>query len=242
MSAAEHAAADSARPVLPKAAALRAVFFDFDGVILESTDIKDRAFRELFSDLPEHQERILQHHREHLGRSRFEKFEWIYRELLGRSLEPAESLALGRRFSALVEADVLACPMVPGARALLAALEDRIDCWVVSATPQDELDLIVDRRRLRAYFRGVCGSPPEKTRVFADLLERERLDPLEVLAIGDGLTDYRAARATGVHFVARACPSSGQDWSSLPVTTVNDLTDLIEALGLVGPGTATPDD
>ena len=215
---------------LPDAADLRAVFFDFDGVILESVSIKDDAFRELFAHLPQHIDRILEHHRRHLGRSRFEKFEWIYRELLDRALDDGESLALGEGFSTLVRKQMLSCPMVPGASALLRALQGRLECLVVSATPQEELEFIVEQRQLGAFFREVCGSPPGKVEIFSALLERNQLEPHEVLAIGDGLSDYRAAESTGVHFVARDSASSRQDWSAIPVPRISDLTELLGPL------------
>ncbi len=242
MTETDHAAPAGERPTWPRTADLRAVFFDFDGVVLDSANIKDRAFRDLFAHLPELQEQILEHHREHLGRSRFEKFDWIYRVLLGRELEPDESAALGDRFSELCEEEMLSCPFVPGACDLLEALQGRIDCWLVSATPQEDLDRLVDRRRLRGYFREICGWPPAKTAVFAGLMSRHDLAPDEVLSIGDGLSDYRAARATGVHFVARACDSSRQDWSSMPVATVRDLTEILDRLGLAGTREASRDD
>lgn len=219
-------------PALPEATGLRAVFFDFDGVILESVAIKDQAFQQLFSDHPEHLDRILKHHRVHLGHSRFEKFEWIYRELLRRPLGNRESLVLGKRFSALVEAGVLSCPMVPGARELLEALRgSHLESWVVSATPQRELESIIDQRELGKYFREVHGAPPTKTEIFATLLDRHGLEPQEVLAIGDGLSDYHAAEAAGVSFVARTSDSSHQDWSSIPVPTVSNLAELLGPLG-----------
>ena len=46
---------------------LRAVIFDFDGVILESADIKTQAFIELFADNPDHREAILRQHHDNVG-------------------------------------------------------------------------------------------------------------------------------------------------------------------------------
>jgi phosphoglycolate phosphatase-like HAD superfamily hydrolase len=126
--------------------------------------------------------------------------------------------------------------MVPGARALLEALSDRLDSWVVSATPQNELERIIEKRRLGHYFRGVHGAPPAKAETFATLLARHGLAPHEVLAIGDGLSDYRAAEAAGVHFVARSSDSSHQDWTSVPVPVVSSLAELFGPLGLDSDG------
>ena len=183
--------------------ALRGVFFDFDGVLLESAGIKTDAFRDLFSDLAELLPRILEHHRQHLGVSRFRKFEWVHRELLGRPLSDAERVSLGERYSELVLRRMLTCPEVPGARELLSALAGRALRFVVSATPQEELELIVDRRGLAPYFDEVRGSPEVKESILRDLLHSYDLRPEETVMIGDGVSDYRAARKAGVGFVLR---------------------------------------
>ena len=49
---------------------LDALLFDFDGVILESADIKTDAFRELFADQPAHVEEIVALHQRYGGVSR----------------------------------------------------------------------------------------------------------------------------------------------------------------------------
>lgn len=217
---------------LPRVADLDAVFFDFDGVLLESAAIKDDAFRRLFSSMPEHLDRILAHHREHLGRSRFEKFDWVYSELLGRRLDRDESQELGRRFSRIVFEQMTVCPLVPGARDLLEALRGVVECFVVSATPQGELEALIAHHELAGFFVEVRGYPPAKTAIFADLLARHGLSGEAVLAIGDGISDYEAARAVGARFIARDSESSRQDWSATRVATVPSLADLIGPLGL----------
>ena len=150
---------------------LRGVFFDFDGVLLESAGIKTDAFRDLYSGLAELLPRILEHHRQNLGVSRFRKFEWVHRELLGKPLSDAERISLGERYSELVLRRTLTCPEVPGARELLSALAGRTRSFVVSATPQEELELIVERRELAPYFDEVRGSPEVKESILRDLLQ-----------------------------------------------------------------------
>ncbi len=208
---------------------LGAVCFDCDGVILESTAIKSRAFLELFADHPQHLEAILAHHRENLGLSRFRKFEWIYRRLLGRDLEGEESRRLGERYSALVLEGALNCPLVPGAPELLAELRGRVPLFLVSGTPQEELELIVRRRRLEVYFNEVRGTPETKESILADLLRRYALAPAAVLLVGDGLSDLKAAAATGIRFVGRRTPEADSDFPT-GVPVVRDLHELRAAL------------
>ncbi|HXW99392.1 MAG TPA: HAD family hydrolase, partial [Methanomicrobiales archaeon] len=58
------------------------LILDFDGVVLESVGVKTAAFRTLFSFVPAHVDKIVEYHRRNTGVSRFDKFRYIYREIL----------------------------------------------------------------------------------------------------------------------------------------------------------------
>lgn len=209
-----------------------AIFFDFDGVILESGEIKTEGFRELFAAVPEHLDAIVRYHVENLSISRFEKFNWIYSNLLEVSLSAKEARQLGRRYSQLVYERGLQCPLVPGARQLLDDLQGRLPMFVASGTPHEELACIVAERELSEYFVEVCGSPETKENILRRLLRSYQMDPSDTVLVGDGLTDLQAAQLTGIGFVARV-PAEGPlfDWPAGTVQVV-DLTDLRTVLRL----------
>ena len=211
-------------------AAIGLVIFDFDGIVLESADIKTDAFLELFADYPQHQAAIHDYHLAHQGISRFRKFEWIHAELLNQPLTPDHSQNLGEAFSALVLRKILAADFVPGARELLDLLKScGMPMAVASGTPQAELDDITARRGLRHYFGAIVGSPTEKTDAIRTLLAQHHLQPEQVVFLGDGLSDYRAAMSTGLHFVGRRTASAPDLWQGIAVPVLLD--DLRPLLG-----------
>lgn len=208
---------------------LRAVVFDFDGVILESAEIKTEAFCELFAHLgPTQVAQVREHHLANLGISRFVKFDWIYQNIVQQPLAEPDKLELGERFSAIALRKVLDCPFVPGAEAALAALAGRYPLFVASGTPQGELDRVVDARELRAYFLEVWGSPREKANILADIAARNGFDVREILFVGDGTSDARAAAAAGTHFLARSTAPMADHWSRSGERCVDDLFGLAE--------------
>lgn len=181
-----------------------AIAFDFDGVLVESVDVKTRAFAALYEPYGEAVvAQVVAYHLAHGGISRFEKFRHFHREFLGLPLAAAEETALGERFSALVEDAVVAAPMVAGAAEFLAAYHSKLPLYVVSGTPEVELHRIVERRRLGGYFRAVFGSPRGKAELLAGIAAAEAIEAARLLMVGDATTDYAGANGAGTAFVGR---------------------------------------
>ena len=205
----------------------RALIFDFDGVIVKSEHIKTRAFEALYR---EHGAAVVAavvtHHEANGGISRRKKIRHCHRTLLGIELDEARLEELCRRFSALVEDEVVNTDWVPGAREVLASHFGRRLLFIVSGTPQEELTRIIERRDLTRWFAEVHGSPPDKATTVRSILARHRLDPGAVLFVGDAAADWRAARETGVRFVGRI--GDGRP-SPFPAGTpvIADLTQLM---------------
>jgi len=205
----------------------KAIVFDFDGVILESMDIKTQAFRDLFRDYPDHLDDIVRLHVENGGMSRFEKFRIIYRDFFKKPLDVKQLEELGARFSDLVFQKVLSCPFVPGAERFLEKYSQTHLLFVASGTPEPELVQIVEKRGLGRFFRGVYGSPRSKAEIVRQILAQQGLHPSEVLFVGDALGDYRSAAETSVAFVGRAPAGSQNPFPQEDVLTiVRDLRQL----------------
>lgn len=197
---------------------IEAIFFDFDGVLAESSDIKTRAFSEMYKEHgSEVLARAVAHHRAHGGVSRIKKIRYCHREFLGTPVEGDELAALGERFSKLVVEAVVVAAWVRGARTLLDAQRGRRPMFIVSGTPEPELRDIVARRGMSDYFAAVRGSPPGKIAVINELLEAHGLAAERVLFIGDAMTDHDAAKATGVRFIGRVAPA---EENPFPPTTI----------------------
>jgi beta-phosphoglucomutase len=216
-------------------AGLQIILFDFDGVILESADIKTQAFKDLFASERRHVPAILRYHLKHAGISRFKKFDYIYRRILRRPLDEAEKKRLGRAFSKKVYERVLRCPMVPGAEDFLKRYHRKIRFFIISGTPQMELRSIVRARKLGRFFKAVYGTPRTKAKLANFILKRARVSPAQVLVVGDALADRDAARSCGVHFVARIPGRkkhffSKADWR---VADLRGLAPLLRSKGLL---------
>ena len=181
----------------------QAVFFDFDGVIADSTEVKVRAFASLFAPYgPEVQEAVIRYHLQNGGMPRQQKIRHCFEVFAGHTPDEAKLKRAGQAFSALVLDEVVAAPFISGALSTLHQLQQTsVPAFVVSGTPGDEMRLIVERKALAAYFVEVHGSPRHKTTIIADILARYSFSPGHCLFLGDALADYRAALETGLCFL-----------------------------------------
>ena len=208
---------------------IRAIIFDFDGVILDSVDIKTKAFARLFEEHgPEVVEQVVAHHLANGGVSRFRKFQHISENILHRPMPAGESERLGERFSDLVFDEVVKAAWIPGAPEFLEKHHTNCRFFIASGTPQDELRQIVKLRELEQYFLGIFGSPATKEEITRGILEKEGLQTGEVLFVGDALTDFKAAQACEVRFVGIA--SSGSDPFPAGTLVLPDLRGLTGAI------------
>ncbi len=186
---------------------VQAVFFDFDGVVLETADIKTEAFGELYRDHgPDMEARVRAYHLQHGGVSRFFKIRLFEREFLGRPADEAHEAALAQRFADLVVDKVLAAPPLPGAIECLEQLAGRLPLFVVSGTPHDELRHICITRDLARFFTETHGAPRRKTDILEDICARHRLDASRCVMVGDATTDHDAAHHLGMSFIGIVPP------------------------------------
>ncbi|MFZ2406190.1 MAG: HAD hydrolase-like protein [Methylobacter sp.] len=210
--------------------ALRIIILDFDGVVIESNDIKTHAFQQVFARFPEHTKTMMAFHREHVSLSRYAKFDHLL-GLLGRNEDAALKAEIATDFSLLVVEKMKSVPMVPGAEDFLRNVTPMLPVYLASVTPAEELSMILGQRGLMQWFRDIYGCPPwTKQLAIQDILMRETVNPEDVLLIGDSAGDQQAAHITGVNFIARNSGLSFDSPQPLIFTAMNEITQYVEKL------------
>jgi len=189
------------------------VVFDCDGVILESVEVKTRAFGQIIAEYgPEAVAHMTKYHLAHGGVSRIRKFEWFYDEVLGRKIAEDDLRSLNRKFRQLVFKGVMRSPLVPGIMETLESLHGRLPMYVASGTPNEELLQVLDARDLKRFFKGVYGTPPGKTELLRRIIEQEGTAPNETLMVGDSSTDLDAAQSCGARFFGIGAEFADTPW------------------------------
>jgi phosphoglycolate phosphatase len=214
------------------------VVFDFDGVLVESNAVKRQAYFDIFESsgggVEPTVEAVL---REDIDGDRFDTIRRILLRLgaVGSNggSETLDALVMqyAERYNDICEDYAATCGEVPGASLALAQLADRHSLYVVSATPEEPLRRIVERRGWTPRFRAVLGRPQSKPEHLRRIMEWEHVGGERVIFVGDGLRDLQAARASGCRFIGVR-----NRFNDFDPTGIEMVPDLRELPALIEPG------
>lgn len=180
---------------------LQAIVFDFDGVVLDSVDVKTKAFEAMYLPYGETiAQEVVKHHLAHGGVSRFEKFKHYHGTFLGREIYQEELDALCQEFNEKVFQKVLAADFLPGVQEFIRHQYAQRPLYICTGTPESEILQITEALGIQQFFKGIYGSPATKIEIIQRLLDSRDYQPEHMLFLGDAMTDYEAARHHGLQF------------------------------------------
>ena len=207
---------------------IKLVILDFDGVIVESNDIKDQVFQQIFSRYPDHYDTLLNYHRTYVSLSRYAKFDFLVQTIKANNGEDLKNELLAD-FSAITLELMKTVPFVKGAKIFLEEMYQQLPLYLASVTPIQDLEIILENLQLRHFFKDVYGCPPwNKPDAIKDILNKEKISSQETVLVGDSYGDQRAAKENKIHFIGR---DSGLGFENpQPDMIIPDLTGLYSFL------------
>lgn len=209
---------------------IKAICFDFDGVIMDSMDLKLQSYCFAFERFEFPQMRIKELVHTYAGLSRHKMLALMYEQLSGDNASDSLNRELLERFT---DHDDRVRPLMQPLAGTLSFLERmHAHCYtaVVTGTPQDVINKTVAFHNLGHYFDEVRGSPETKETIVEDLMSRQDIPRDQWIFIGDGKTDQDAAETCRIRFVG---VDTG-DMSFVPGRAwrvVSTLMDLLPHLG-----------
>jgi beta-phosphoglucomutase len=194
---------------------IRAVIFDFDGVIADTEGLHFESFARVLAE-----EGIVitreENDRRFLGINDRAGFEKALEEA-GRSLPPGSAEALKERKSVFYRERLAEARLFPGVDALLAGLAARVPLAVASGGRGVEIDAVLRANHVRPFFACIVSADevlrskpaPDSFLRALDLLRDlppvgGRLEPAECLVVEDAPPGVQAARAAGMPCLAVA--------------------------------------
>ena len=204
------------------------IFWDFDGVIKESSAIKSLAFEEMFSKYGnEVLEKVVEHHQLNGGISREVKIPLYFSKFVGFSLTSQETEDRCLEYSKMVVQKVIDAPWVAGILDYLKSNSFHQRFVLITGTPYVEIIEILTALDIIDCFQTVYGSPTTKIKALNQEIQSDT-DVSKCLFIGDTLTDYEAASAFEVPFLLRETEDNKKLFMSYTGLLFNDFQTLNE--------------
>jgi len=201
------------------------IFWDFDGVIKDSVQIKSKAFGNLFAQFGNIiSKRVIEHHESNGGMSRFEKIP-IYLGWSGVRVTPELIEEYLNKFSILVKSKVIESDWVPGVLEVMQNKKINQLWFIVTATPQDEIEEIINHLELNAFFQKIIGAPIMKSDAIKSILQSFSFEANDAIMIGDSISDYQAAVKNNVTFILRKTTLNKGLQKKLDCIMIDDFLD-----------------
>ncbi len=202
------------------------IFFDFDGVIKDSVEVKSDTFEELFSPFGVNiSKKVRKHHENNTGLPRFDKLP-LYIEWSGQKVSTKLIDEYSNKFSFLVKKKVICSEWVPGVLSFLQSNFQKKTFFLVTATPQNEIEQIISELNIQHYFKEIIGSPIRKNDSIKSLIKKYSIFQNNALLIGDSDSDYDAAKSNNISFILRKTELNKALHSELNCLMIRDFINL----------------
>ena len=122
---------------------------------------------------------------------------------IGKKINLKESQELCDKYSELVVDKVVNSPWVPGVEEYIKTNPFDQKFVIVTGTPKEEIDIVLDRLKIIDSFSSIYGAPKEKKDIVKYEINVNQHYPAECIFIGDSSTDLHAARSNKIEFISR---------------------------------------
>lgn len=207
------------RDVKRKNMSIKILVFDFDGTIVDSNKLKERAYFELFPLANQKAKNLIGKISQGSRKTRYQ----IIREIL-LALKEAEKIEFedieketskyAQKYGEIVEKRIIDSNGIPGAfEGLWFFHNNKYVLYLLSGTPLEPLRQTVKKLELKGKippFKKIYGRLDDtdeklfKEQAIADIIKTEGVRAEEIALIGDGISEREAALKTGCLFIGIA--------------------------------------
>lgn len=184
-----------------KVSRFESIVFDFDGVLVDSHEVRLSAFREAVKGMPEGViDDLIEFHLANGGLSRYVKFNYIVTKYnIDEALIPlwldvySEYCQKNLRDRRL---------LIPETFELITSLlQSNKDVFIVSASDQLELRGLIRYYGIPILEDRVLGSPERKQNNIERIIMKYSFDRSKMILIGDSINDFQASNDCNIKFL-----------------------------------------
>ena len=207
------------------------LFFDCDGVILNSNKIKTDAFYKLALNFGELQaQKLVNHHLENGGISRYEKIKFFQKNILkNKNIKLYQELV--DNYGTIVKEKLMKAEISKGVFKIKQFFPNS-KITVVSGSDQNELRWLFKEKRIDHLFNnGIFGSPKNKIEILEEIFSKFKGEEQSIF-IGDSKYDFEVSKIFKIDFAFISEWSDLSDWTKFArinkIKTFKDILSFLE--------------
>ncbi len=178
------------------------IFWDFDGVIMDSMPFRNKGFELVLKEFPNEQvELLIQFHLKNGGLSRYVKFTHFFEEIRGEKVTEEEIKEWAQKFSEIMREELLQpALLIEDSLNFIKENYRKFNMHIVSGSDEEELRFLCEKLEISRYFISIHGSPVPKKELVQELLNTHNYRLENTILIGDSINDYEAAEINNIDF------------------------------------------
>lgn len=178
------------------------ILWDFDGVILDSMEIRSLGFKKVLSGYPQKQvQELVTYHMQNGGLSRYVKFRYFLEVIRGEENVNGQVQELSEKYSSIMREKLPSKDLlIDEVLEFINRNHEKFDMHIVSGSDAEELRYLCRSLEINDYFISIEGSPTPKTEIVSALLSKYDYVNEKVCLVGDSINDYDAANTNNIEF------------------------------------------
>lgn len=197
---------------------IKVIVFDHDGVIVRLSELIKMG---AWAFVANHQDfgfnrTVVAEGEDHCARikgNRYDTLQFSFKKL-GKPEEEIPRLVEkhAKRFNDIIQEGIRALGVTKEDKYAIRNLSVDYPLYINSGTTEKEMQETVEAMGISQYFKGVFGQPTKKVPNLERTMKAEKVNPEDILFIGDGKGDYDASKVFGCHFLGLA--NSWNEWAN----------------------------
>ena len=181
---------------------IKVIFWDFDGVIIDSMHVRDFGFKEIFKEYDSQLvKKLINYHRLNGGLSRYVKIRYFFEEILNQNISEEELIRYAYNFSSIMRNELVKKKyLISDSINFIKNNFNNFNFHIVSGSDHKELLFLNKELQISKFFLSINGSPTPKNEIVRQLIHKFRYNENEIAMIGDSINDYEAAKSNNIKF------------------------------------------
>jgi phosphoglycolate phosphatase-like HAD superfamily hydrolase len=180
---------------------IKNIIFDFDGVIVDSSEAKNKALVSLFESYGKKAcEEFYNYSIQNGGVPRFNKIRYFFENIVKEDVSEDKINYYAKLYSKITKDLISKDMLIDEVLDFIKNNFTKYNFHIASGTYIKDLEFLVDKLEIKKYFKSIKGSPELKPTLVAKILKEFNYKNSQTALIGDSIKDYEAAKSNDILF------------------------------------------